>query len=341
MIYKNIELFNVDEVIHNSDNSGVLLSRFPSDVIDTLKGRGAYISRSTTGCEIRFVTDAKTIWLTMESVVNDTALTVYCGDFVYQKLLLKAGVKTTFELHYNECFDKVENEFFKTFEKRYPINLWRVYINDEGSHCIFHDIKGLDGIIRPPFEKEKPAKKWLAYGSSITHGCWAPDTTNSYINHAAKLLNVDVMCKGMSGSCHCEKEMANYLAKADWDFLTLELGVNMFGFKTKEFKKRVQYLIETVHEKNPDKKVFVITPYMNFTAFGKDKDGVEKHEDYTKILSEITENIHSENLILIKGDEILDSPTYLCYDLLHPSEYGHVRMGVNLAEIIKKSLKKK
>ncbi len=338
MIYRNVELFNVEEVKETADKTGVILYRFPSDVVDAIKDRGAYMSRANTGCEIRFVSSAKTIWLTMGAIAHNVGVTVFCGDMVYEKRIIEAGKRTTLELKYNTCFDKIDEEILSDMDGRFPLNLWRVYINSEESHCIFYDIEGLDGIIRPPLATEVPEKKWLAYGSSITHGCWTIDTSNSYIQHAAKKLGVDVMCKGMAGACQCEREMADYIKNADWDFATLELGVNMMGRKTKDFKKRVDYMIHSVHESNPGKKVFIITPFPNCHSAGKDKDSFDKHNDYTKILKEIVNEINSENLIVIDGGSILDSYSYLCYDFVHPSEYGHVRMGENLSEILKKYL---
>lgn len=339
MIYNNVEIFNVEKLRKTPDGSGVILERFPPDVTEMLKGRGSFISRSNTGCEIRFLTTATTVWITMEAMVSDASLTVFLGDFVYQKLTLKEGKKTTIQLTQNECFNNVGKEFMQSIPHRFNHNVWRIYIGNENSHCVFYEANGLDGVVRPPFKNEIPKKRWLAYGSSITHGCWTDDTSNSYINQAARLLGVDVLCKGMSGSCQCEKEMANYLANAKWDFITLELGVNMYGFKTKDFKKRVEYLIETVHEAQPDKKVFVITPFANYNSFGPDKDLVEKHKDYVDILRDIVEKLHAENVAVINGDDILDSYTYFCYDLVHPSEFGHARMGENLYKILKDQIK--
>ena len=270
----------------------------------------------------------------MEAVRENVSITVFLGDIVYKKYILKAGVKTTLQLEKNIAFDKVSSEVLEKLNRRFPVSLWRIYISND-SNCILYDINGLDGFVRPPMFNELPEKKWLAYGSSITHGCWTDDTSNSYIQVAARMLGVDVMCKGMSGSCKCEREMANYIKQADWDFATFELGVNMYNNKTKEFKKRVHYLINEVYKANPDKKIFVITPFPSVFGFGLDKDSVDKHIDYVKILNETVEEIKSENVILIKGEEILKDNSYLCYDLLHPSEYGHQRMGENLYEKLK------
>lgn len=334
MNYKNIDLHNVEEIRTTPDKSGVMIYRFPFDVIDMLKEAGSYESRSNTGCEIRFITNASIIWLTMEAVKNDAVLTVFLGDIIYKRYVLKAGVKTTLQLEKNAEFGKVDQEIINSLNKRFPISLWRICINNNAT-CILYDVNGLDGFIRPPMPEELPEKKWLAYGSSITHGCWTDDTSNSYIQIAARMLGVDVLCKGMSGSCKCEREMANYIKKADWDFATLELGVNMYKLKTKEFKKRVHYMINEVYNANKDKKVFVFTPFPSYFSFGLDKDKTEKHTDYVRILTEIVEEIKSDNVILIRGEEILNDNSYLCYDMLHPSEYGHQRMGENLYNKLK------
>lgn len=339
MIYNNVELHNVEEIQPAPGGDGVILNRFPLRVTEALKGRGSFVSRAATGCEIRFVSSATTVWVTLEAMVCDLPITVYCGDFVYKKITVKANTKTTIQLDRNSVmFDVVGGEFFKSFKQNFNANVWRLCVNSVEAYCIFHSVVGLDGVVRPPFNGEQPKKLWLAYGSSITHGASCDDTSNSYIQYAARLLKTDVLCKGMSGACCCEKEVANYIADTKWDFATLELGVNMYGFKTKDFKKRAQYLIETVHESKPDNKVFVITPYPNYTCFVQDKDSVQKHKDYSDILTEIVTNLHSENTVLIKGDEVLDNYTYLSGDMVHPSEYGHSRMGEKLYKILKENL---
>ena len=332
MIYKNVELHNVEEV--KNQNGGVFLYRFPLDVIDILKDQSAVASRADVGCEIRFFTSAKRIWVTLEAIANNADITVCCGDFVYKNIKLEADRKTTVELCYNTRFDQFDKDYFTSFEQRFPINLWRVCIN-EGYNIILYDVCGLDGAVRPPYENEINLKKWLAYGSSITHGYAAFDMANSYVQHAARLLNVDVLCKGMSGACLCEKEMANYIANLDWDFATLELGINMMSFKTKDFKKRAVNLIETVHRENTDKKVFVISQYRSFRSDGSNKDYKDKYMDYVTTLEETVNNISSENVVYISGNDILTSPTYLSADFLHPSTFGHVRMADNLYRILK------
>lgn len=58
-------------------------------------------------------------------------------------------------------------------------------------------------------------------------------------------------------------------------------------------------------------------------------------ESYMKSESNMRVWYMLNNLIYIDGKSIMDSGSYLSFDLCHPSDYGHIRMGENLAEIVK------
>lgn len=336
MIYRNVELFNVEEIRETADKSGVFLSRFPDEISDTLKKGAATAARCCAGCEIRFVSSASVVWLTMEAVISDVNLEIFCGEYHYKTVQIKSGNKTTIELSQCEEFSDISSDISCDVNCRYNHNVWRVYISNPDSRIIFYEAVGLDGIVRPPMQSECKTLKWLAYGSSVSYGINAPYTSNSYIQYAARLLKADVMNKSMADACRCEKSVADYIKSSQWDILTLELGIDMMTIKTKEFKKRAEYLIKAVYESNTDKKIFIITPYMSRYSLGTDKDMLDKCSDYKRILSETVKQINSENLILINGDEVLDNIAYLSTDFINPSDFGHVRMGENLAQIIKK-----
>jgi hypothetical protein len=93
-----------------------------------------------------------------------------------------------------------------------------IRIQFDGADILLQDIDPLDWKLRPPRPKEKPALKWLAYGSSITNA-----DEFGYPLVAAQLLPADVMNKGLSGSCHIESEIADWSASLEFDFATLEL----------------------------------------------------------------------------------------------------------------------
>lgn len=339
MNYKNVNFHNVAELDVLENGDGVVLQRYPKEVRKAFKGASSYVSRETSGCEIRFVSTAREHWLTLSAIDRDCDITVYLGDFIYQTHSLKAGIKTTIKLTWHYYFDEIPLDFFEEKRKRFSSRLWRVCLAH--SAVIFHGIEGLDGEVSLPPPEHMPKLKWLAYGSSITHGSWSLNPQNSYIQHAARLLYVDVLNKGLSGSCLCEKEAADYFANSnDWDFATFEIGVNMkTRFSDEAFFERAEYLINTVCEKNPDKKVFIITIFPNIGTYTqKDLPHGIREVEFNNSLRKIAENSQHKNLHLIEGYNILDDYSYLCYDMIHPSDYGHINMGQNLAGILKEYL---
>jgi lysophospholipase L1-like esterase len=196
--------------------------------------------------------------------------------------------------------------------------------------------------MRPPTEDEKPKIKWLAYGSSITHGAGAQLHTNSYIMSAARDLGVDVLCKGMGGSCYLENDMADFIANEEWDFITLELGVNVREIYTEDvFRSKAEYLVETIKKKNPDKPVIFITIFPNSATYCNSETVFKTREfEFNNIIREIYNEYASDGFTyLIEGSDILKRFDWLTCDLIHPSEYGHFMMGLQLSNIIKDIIK--
>ncbi|WP_214628493.1 SGNH/GDSL hydrolase family protein [Paenibacillus agaridevorans] len=94
----------------------------------------------------------------------------------------------------------------------------------------YHGIDAFGHEVRPPTSDELPKEAIIAYGSSITQGAGATVHSSSYIQQLGRRTGMDIMNKGLSGSCFCERGMANYLRRAEgWGTALLELGVNMRG----------------------------------------------------------------------------------------------------------------
>lgn len=59
-----------------------------------------------------------------------------------------------------------------------------------------------------------------------------------------------------------------------------------------------------------------------------------KQDAFDNILRDIVNlKIHS-NLSIIEGSTILDTPGMLTVDMIHPSDYGHARIGMNLGRYL-------
>lgn len=304
---------------------GVHLRRIPRSVREHLNERGRFIAGEAGGCELRFVTPAPNIRVTLTLPETDGSVMVYKGGLFHSRHELQAGTIRTLQL--SEPPRLVLADRGLLMAAGFAPEVWRICFGRYA--CVVCGIETFGHPLRPPAEGEIPGKRWIAYGSSITYG---ENGSVPYISHAARRLAADVLGLGMSGSCHCEREMSNYLAaQEDWSFMTLELGVNMRDhLPADEFRERSGYLLDQLVSRHPGKPVAVITMYPNFAMFPG--SGIaEKDLQFNDILRSHVQRLSHPKLSLIEGSRVLDDLAGLSCDLIHPGDEGHMRMGENLA----------
>jgi len=343
MIFRNIEFHNVAELEAIPGMGGWRLQRFPEKVRNCLghkeHERGRFYSQKSVGCEIRFATDAKFVRVSLSAIEQDGTVLVYKGDFFHSFHTLKAGVVTTLHLENPPKFSSVKAECLKG--RLFSPNIWRLQFGKD-TGISFHHIDSFGHELRPPKEDEMPKLTWLAYGSSITFGGDVLLYSNAYIEQAARRLKVNVLNKGIAGSCFCDEAIANYIADCkEWDFVTLELGVNMRGrFTPEEYEKRVRYLLKKIVEKRPGKPIVAIGIYPNGSLYSLDEENPITRDNlvFDELLKRIVREMDSKYIYYIDGKDILTDFSGLSSDLLHPSDYGHIIMGENLSRILKKLL---
>lgn len=324
-----VEFHNVSLPELWPNGPGWVLPRYPKEVREVINMAGRQTSQESAGCEIRFVTGSPTIRVYLSAANAEVETVVFCGDFQHSTHKLEPGRIQCVHLQVPERFSAVQADYLN--KGLFAPQVWRLMFSR--NTVLFHGIDPLGHDLRAPLATEKPKLKWLAYGSSITHSHW-----KGYPNQAAMRLGVDVQNKGLSGSCHIEKEVADFLArKCDWDFITMELGINMrHDYEPAEFERRARYLVEGSLKAKPGKPVVLITVYPNFSFHAKNPGREwEWEKAYNEILRMLAKEKASEGVCLIEGFEVLGDFRHLSADLLHPSEYGHVRMGENLATALK------
>ena len=328
MIWQNVEFFNVNRVEEQTDGS-LRLFRFPTSVANVFEKEVDFVKtvgEMTTGCEIRFVGEEADI--TLSSDCNGL-VEIYRGDFFHKVEYLTANEKKRISLCGEFQLDK------SVYQGRFAHEVWRVVFGHD-IRITVHSIE-TEKSIRPPKAEEVPQKKLLAYGSSITHSACSIQFTNSYIYTVGKFLGVDVLCKGMGGSCFCQKEVADYIAEEEWDIVTLELGVNMVGgYPVEEYEKRATYVVKRALERG--KPVVMIS---NFTHFSNlpESPNFAVNKAYVECFEKIYQTLKCENLYYIRGQDIVTEWDYLTTDLIHPSPYGHGEMGRKIAKKIREEFK--
>jgi len=332
MNHKNVELYNVQEIIESKKGNGKLLTRIPDELRVTLNESAKNNAIRTAGCEIRFNLKSETAKIVLETAEEAIPLSiaeVYQGVFKISSHIIKEGpTEISISLPANiELLDKI------TKEKNLPFDahLIRVIL----PHLASTKIINIERDFSLPDKEQTPRTKYLAYGSSITHGFRAIRPTGSYAMRTAQLLGVDLINLGFGGGAHCENQLADYIAERnDWDFATLELGINMIaGFKIDEFKKRVEYFIPRIAQAHPDKWIFCIDLFTFYSI-----PRAEKQDEFRTAVRDTVTKLNMPKLVHIDGREILKNPSGLITDLVHPSPEGMEEMALNLSGVIKEHI---
>lgn len=354
MIESAIEFHNTVE-LEPAAGGGLTLRRFPKSVRDHLSPLGRMVSQDGAGCEIRLVTEAQSFRIALASQssclapfeLNGLDLVIYKGAYQHSAIKLEPGKIN--HLHITDVGGPLQNAFLGVQPAvrdtaYFPHTVWRFLFGRYAA--TFHELDTYGYPVRPPATEERPrAGRLLCYGSSITNGASPSMYHLCYAQATARLLGMDLLNQGLSGACCCEPEVADYLAaRDDWDAMTLELGVNMRqAFTPAEFKKRAQYLLETLIARHPTKPLVLITIYPNAhhpRLSVADSDIQRNQLAFDQSLRDLQASLRHPNLHLVEGADILADPTGLTKDLIHPGDAGHAEMAVNLAARLRTIFKK-
>ena len=335
MIYKNAEFFNVAELEDNGDGS-VSWKRVPSCVYDALESeQGKNMAVNATGVEIRFVLKGEKATIKMAVKNGMGRFHVFRGGLQGSWFDVEVNKNVSEEIGEFVIEKNSDPERYKEISKRsgydWDSDVIRV-IFDMGNFKIFD----IEGDICPPQKEQCPKKTLLSYGSSITHGSNSIDMSHSWVSVLAHNLNMDARNLGMAGSCAMEKEMAEYIAsegeKGNWDIATLELGINVLDWEEDKINERVDNIITQVATRNPEKKIFVISP---FYYCGDDFDEKKHGDKWRRIIKKIVEEKAFPNVTYINGLDVIDNMSYMSADEVHPNIYGVQRIAEKMTEKIK------
>ena len=332
LLYKDMMFHNIEELEKKENISGLFLQRFPHAVREKLYSHARLIATQSVGCEIRFVNEDKNELRLAIGVWGQGDVAIFKGDYLYETIHFEGSKDHIMLLAEPERFKDVAFETLNSKQSSFSSNVWRICFGRLNG--IFYGLENFGFDVRPPRADEVPKKKWLAYGSSITQGMKSSSYWNSYIAQTAQRLQVDVCNKGMGGSCFIEPEMADYIAEGiEWDFATLELGVNVRSeYTPDEFEKKVRYMTKKLLE--TAKPFAFITIYPNrHTYFVNSVCSISVNERaFNNILARVAKEY---NIPLINGESILDDFSYLSADLIHPSDFGHMKMAENLETVLR------
>ena len=338
MIYKNIELYNVAEVVPSKN--GVTWLRVPSDVYESVEAvDGPKRCRNSTGVELRFLLNSETATFRLRAISPEGAKFFNSFHIYYGSI---QGGWADHEL------DKYVSGDICSFTVKRPENyeLLKKVSKDAGFpfdpeviRIIFdrgtYEFIDIEGDVCPPPKEMLPKKTIMCYGSSITHGSNSIDMSHSWASVLAHNLNYDCRNLGMAGSCAMEEKMVDYIAtegeKGLWDVATLELGVNVLYWEDEKIVTRVTNTIRQIAGRNKNKPIFVISPFYT----GKEYKGETVVAKWRNIIEDIVKKESFENVTYINGLDLLGQMHLLSADEVHPNIYGVAQIADKLTKRIK------
>jgi lysophospholipase L1-like esterase len=178
-------------------------------------------------------------------------------------------------------------------------------------------------------------KRWVTYGSSITHAGSAKRPSQIWPTLVAQKLDLHLTTFGFSGNCQSEPMIGRIIRDMPADFITLKLGINSHGgaLSARTFGSNVIGLIQIIREKHQETPMALISPiYSPPRESEKGGSGLSLQD-----MREIHEGIAASclkygdrNLYYVDGLKVF-GPDELKYlpDELHPDADGQFVMAEN------------
>ncbi len=335
MLYNNVELYNIAEM--EPTENGMRLCRFPSGLRGHLNLRAQNSAFYGCGTELRFVLGSGKATLRLrrdrcEGLSGTGLAEIYYGSFpapyqVNPCYITQNGTEIVIPPPANLPLLK---EISEREKMPYSPELVRVLLPYDAGNVLVD----IAGDVHPPKPEMAPQTRYLAYGSSITHGGSAISPSGSYAMRTAKALGADLINLGLAGGAQMEPELARYIAhRDDWDFATLEMGVNVMGeWDVQAFQDRVDKFVGCIASAHPDKWIFCTDLFLNNSYWAENP----KRDAYIGVVREKVRQMNLPRLLYIPGVGLLSRWQGLSADLLHPCEEGFEEIARKLTDIIRR-----
>jgi len=201
-------------------------------------------------------------------------------------------------------------------------------------------LRGLEltsGSTIAPYEDPRP--RWVAYGSSITHCRAAESPSQTWPAIAAREHGLNLTCLGYGGNCHLEPMLARLIRDLPADFLSMKVGINIYGsnsLNSRTFIPAIIGFVNIVREKHPDTPFAVISP-----IFSPPRESTPNAVGFTlaAMREEVAEAVQlmtghgDRNIHYIDGLELFGPELGgLLPDKLHPNAEGYKIMGQNFGD---------
>jgi hypothetical protein len=198
------------------------------------------------------------------------------------------------------------------------------------------------------------ARRWVHYGSSISHCVEAERPTEVWPAIVARRAGVELLSLAIAGQCHLDQLVARTIRDLDVDVLSMKVGINVVNGDTlreRSFVPALHGFLDTIRDGQPDLPIVVATPIIcpiverhpgpttagdsgRFRAAERTRADIVGSLTLERIRELVTAAVSARraggdiNLHLVSGLDLFgedDVPDL--YDDLHPTAEGYRRIA--------------
>lgn len=107
-------------------------------------------------------------------------------------------------------------------------------------------------------------KRWVTYGSSLTHCVRANSAARVWPAIVARALNLHVTSLGFGGQCHMDPMVGMVMRDTPADYISLKCGINIMGhgsLNIRTFAPNMIGLVRIIREKQPTTPIALVTSF--------------------------------------------------------------------------------
>lgn len=173
-------------------------------------------------------------------------------------------------------------------------------------------------------------KKLLAFGDSITQGYDALHPDRRYAALLADALDAEEINKAIGGEVFYPP-LAETAEEMDPDYIIVAYGTNDWSkLERPELLRHTHMFLETLRQKYPDAKLFVLLP-----IWRKDRDEYRKYGSFDLMRADLAQVAGELGLPVIDCyDFVPKDPSYFADLRLHPNDRGFEAYAAQLANAI-------
>jgi hypothetical protein len=197
-------------------------------------------------------------------------------------------------------------------------------------------------------------RRWVHYGSSISHCAGALTPTWTWPAMVARTVGLDHTNLGFAGQCMLDQFVARTIRDLDVDIISMKVAANIIAadaMHERPFGPALHGFLDTIREGKPDTPILVVSPI--FSPIGENHPGplrldaegrnvavegpaelrrtsltMQTMRSAVETVVKIRRDLGDENLHYLSGlelfgaDDVGDLP-----DLLHPNDAGNQRIA--------------